>query len=96
MKQLAALIALVVVVLGVAWATSSTSGASLGFCTVLVAGGVLAHKYALSVQAAGPAAPKTGGPRGFVIAVIQNTVRFVIAAVVIAWMIVSLQWFIGA
>ena len=91
MKRFAGLIALIGVVFAVALASSSASGASLGLCTALVLGGVLVHKLIQSAESA-DASRVPSGVRGFAAAVAQNTMRFAIGALTIAWMVVSLQW----
>ena len=94
MNRLATLIALVLVVWAVSFGISSLSGSALLFATVLVATGVLAHKFVLRAVAANHGV-KTSTFREFTACLLQNLFRFAIGAVVIAWIAVSALWFFG-
>jgi hypothetical protein len=96
MNRFASVIALVIVVAVVSAMSASYSGTSLALATVLVAGGVLVHKFVLSVETAEAAVTQSNGFLGFAGHVMRNVLRFAIGAVVIAWMVVSVLWFVGA
>jgi hypothetical protein len=95
MNRFASLIALVAVVAVVGAMSASFTGTSLAVVTVLLAGGVLAHRFAQTLEIAG-----TGGARHraweFAGALVRNFLRLAIGAVVIAWMVVSLLGFVVA
>jgi hypothetical protein len=94
MNRFAAPFALLVVVAVVSAMSASFSGTSLGLVTVLVAAGVLVHKFVLSADMAEAGGVKADGFWSFAGHVFRNAVRFAIGAVVIAWMVVSLLWFV--
>ena len=94
MNRLATLIALVLVAWAVSAAISMHSGSFLLLATVLVAAGVLVHKFVHSAVAANEAA-RLSSVGQFVACLLQNLFRFAIGAVVIAWMAVSALWFFG-
>jgi hypothetical protein len=94
MNRLATLIALILVAWAVSTGISSHSGASLVLATVLVATGVLVHKFVHSAVAANGGV-KLSSVREFTACLLQNLFRFAIGAVVIAWMAVAALWFFG-
>lgn len=94
MNRLATLLALVFVLAAVSAAISSMSGSTLLLATMLIATGVLVHKFVLSAVAANTAAPLSTF-REFLACLFQNLFRFAIGAVVIAWAAVSVLWFFG-
>ena len=95
MNRFAVIIALTIVVLGTSVATSFSVATSLAFATVLVAGAMFLHEFAFSVGNAGGAAAGISHAREFLACVVQYTIRFAIAALAIAWTVVSLQWYAG-
>ena len=96
MNRFAGLIALLIVVAAVSSLSASMSGVSLGLVTVLVAGGVLVHKFVLGVEAAEASVTAANSFVGFAAQVMRNLLRFAIGATVIAWMVVSVLGWIGA
>lgn len=94
MNRIAALIALVFVVGAVSAGVSSLSGSTLLLATVLVAIGVLVHKFVRAAVLA-QAGTRPSGIRQFATCLVQNLFRFAIGAVVIAWMAASVLWFFG-
>ena len=95
MNRFAAIIALTVVALGTSVATSFSIAASLTLATALVIGAVLLHEFAFSVGTAGRHAAGLSDARAFLACVVGYTIRFSIAALAIAWSVVTLQWFAG-
>lgn len=87
MKRFAGLLAVIIVAYGIATA-------SLGLCTVLVAGGALVLKFVPSVEADAGAA-KVSNAQEFVTLLSTNVFRLAIGALAIAWTVVSVQWFAG-
>jgi len=96
MNRFSAIFALTIVVLGVSVATSFSIAASLAFATALVVGAMLVHEFAFNVETTGRGAARTSHSREFLACVVQYTIRFSIAALAIAWTIVSLQWYAGS
>jgi len=94
MNRFAAIVALTTVVLGVSIATSFSIAASLAFATALVVGAMLVHEVAFSTG--GQAAARFSHARAFLAGVVSHTIRFSIAALAIAWTVVSLQWYAGS
>jgi hypothetical protein len=92
MNRFAIPVALIVVLAVVSAMSASFSGTSLALVTVLVAAGVLVHGFASSAQAAEAGSANTAGLRSFAGHLVRNVLRFSIGAVVIAWMVVGLQW----
>lgn len=95
MNRFASLIALVSVVAIVSAISASFTGTSLAVVTVLVASGVLIYRFAQTAEFA-----KAGGAGfencvDFAGNVIRQLLRFAVGAVVIAWMVVSLLWFVA-
>lgn len=95
MNRFAAIFAMIVVVLGVSVATSFSTAISLAFATAMVGGSMLVHEYAFDGTAGG-ATTWFSRAREFLASVIRFTIRFSIAAMAIAWTVVSLQWYIGS
>jgi len=96
MNRFAAIFAMIIVVLGVSVATSFSIAASLAFATALVVGAMLVHEFAFGVEPSGRGAARTSHAREFLASVVQYTIRFSIAALAIAWTVVSLQWYAGS
>jgi hypothetical protein len=96
MNRFAAIIALTTVVLGVSIATSFSTAASLAFATALVAGAMLVHEFAFSLETSGRGSARISHVREFLASVVSHTIRFSIAALAIAWTVVSLQWYAGS
>jgi hypothetical protein len=95
MNRLAALTALVIVVCAVSAGISSQSSTMLVLATVLMATGVLVHRFVHGAVVANAGA-QVSTFRGFLACVAQNLLRFGIGAIVIAWMAVSALRFFGA
>lgn len=95
MNRLATLIALVIVVCAVSAGISSQSSTTLVLATVLMATGVLVHRFVNSAVAANAGA-QVSTVREFLVCLAQNLFRFGIGAIVIAWMAVSALRFFGA
>jgi hypothetical protein len=93
MNRFANLIALVAVVAIVSMMSASFTGTSLAVVTVLVASGVLAYRFAQGAEAM-----ETGAAGSdfwsFAALTLRNLLRFAVGAVAIAWMVVSLLWFV--
>ena len=96
MNRFAAIVAISIVVLGVSVATSFSTAASLALATALVAGAMLVHEFAFSIEPAGGGAARLAHVREFLACVVQYTIRFSIAALAISWTVVSLQWYAGS
>jgi len=95
MNRFAVIIAMLIVVTGVSVANSFSTGASLAFATTLVAAAMLVHEFAFGVEIAGRGTARVSNLRAFLSQVVSHTIRFAIAAVAIAWTVVSLQWYAG-
>jgi len=95
MNRLATLIALVIVVCAVSAGISSQSSTMLVLATVLMATGVLVHRFVHSAVVAN-AGTQVSTFRQLLACVVHNLFRFGIGAIVIAWMAVSALWFFGA
>ncbi len=54
---------------------------------------MLAHEFAFSVEVSGAGTARYSNARAFLARVVSHTIRFAIAAVAIAWTVVSLQWY---
>jgi hypothetical protein len=93
MNRFAAIFALLIVATGVSVASAFSTAASLALATAMVAGAMLVHEFAFSVGFAGAGAAGVSQARGFLALVVNHTIRFAIAAVAIAWTVVSLQWY---
>ena len=96
MNRFAAIFAMTIVVLGVSVATSFSVAASLAFATALVIGAMLVHEFAFSAGTAGRGAAGVSHAREFLATVVHYTIRFSIAALAIAWTVVSLQCYPGS
>ena len=94
MNRFASIFALVIVVFGVSVAGAFSIAASLAIATALVAGAMLVHEVAFS--SGGQAAARISQAREFLGGVVRHTIRFSIAALAIAWTVVSLQWYAGS
>ena len=92
MNRFAVIAAMLIVVTGVSVASSFSTTASLAFATALVASAMLVHEFAFAVYA-GPRGARTSHVREFLALVVSHTIRFAIAAVAIAWTVVSLRWY---
>jgi hypothetical protein len=53
----------------------------------------LVHEFAFSVEVSGAGTAPYSNARAFLTRVVSHTIRFAIAAVAIAWTVVSLQWY---
>lgn len=95
MNRLAALIALVIVVCAVSAGISSQSSTMLVLATVLMATGVLVHRFVKSAVVA-DAGTQVSNFRAFLACVAQNLVRFGIGAILIAWVVIAALRFFGA
>ena len=95
MNRLATLIALVIVVCAVSAGISSQSSTMLVLATVLMAAGVLVHRFVHGAVVAN-IGTQVSTLRQFLACLAQNLFRFGIGAVVIAWAAVSALWFFGA
>ena len=95
MDRFAAIVALTTVVIGTSVATAFSLAASLAFATALVAGAMVLHESAFSVGGAGGATARVSHAREFQASVVRYTIRFAIAALAIAWTVVTLQWYAG-
>jgi hypothetical protein len=84
-----------IVVLGVSVATSFSVAASLAFSTALVLGAMLVHELPSVLELRDTQRRQGLAPR-FLASVVQYTIRFSIAALAVAWTVVSLQWYPGA
>ena len=93
MNRLAVIVALLIVVIGVSVASSFSTAASLAFATALVGGAMLAHEFAHRAENAGRGTTTMSNVRVFLGRIVSHTIRFAIAAVAIAWTVVSLQWY---
>ena len=96
MNRFAVIIAMLIVVTGVSVASSFSTGASLAFATALVAAAMLVHEFAFSVEVSDAGTARLSNARDFLARVVSHTIRFAIAALAIAWTVVSLQWYAGA
>jgi hypothetical protein len=94
MNRFASLIALVGVVAIVSAMSASFTGTSLAVVTVLVASGVLVYRFAQSFEFAGDGAAGLENGWSFAGNVARQFLRFAIGAIVIAWMVVSLLWWV--
>jgi hypothetical protein len=94
MNRFANLIAFIGVVAIVSAMSASFTGTSLAVVTVLVASGVLVYRFAQTFEVAeGGATPLENGWK-FAGNLIRHLLRFAIGAIVIAWMVVSLLWWV--
>jgi hypothetical protein len=93
MNRFAVIVSMLIVVTGVSVASAFSTAASLAFATALVASAMLVHEFAFSVEIAGKGAARHSHVREFLALVLGHTIRFAIAAVAIAWTVVSLQWY---
>jgi hypothetical protein len=95
MNRIAVLSALVAVIAVVGAMSASFTGTSLAVVTVLIASGLLVHRFAESfaLAEAGEAAPR--GVAAITAVFIRNVFRFAIGAMVLGWMVVSLLWFVA-
>ena len=96
MNRFAVILAMLIVVTGVSVANSFSTGASLAAATALVGAAMLVHEFAFGVETAGAGTARSSQVREFLAAVVSYTIRFAIAAVAIAWTVVSLQWYAGS
>ena len=94
MNRIAVLSAFVAVLAVVAAMSASFTGTSLAVVTVLVASGVLVYRFAQSFAMAEASGAGSKGFAAFTANVFRNVFRFAIGSVVIAWMVVSLLWFV--
>jgi hypothetical protein len=94
MNRFAILVALLTVVGAVSAMSASFTGTSFGVITVLVASGVLVCRFAQSIGVLEPVAAAAGDFRVFVIVAIRHLFRIAVGSLVIAWMVVSLLWFV--
>ena len=93
MNRLAVVIAMLIVVTGVSVASSFSTAASLAFATALVTGAMLVHEFAFRFEGTGGGTASLSRVREFFGSVLSHTIRFAIAALAIAWTVVSLQWY---
>jgi hypothetical protein len=96
MNRFASVFAVVIVVFGISVATTFSVGISLAVATALAAGAMLVHEFAFSAGTSGGAAVRISQAREFFASVTAHTIRFSIAALAIAWTVVSLQWYAGS
>lgn len=95
MNRFANPIALITVLAVVAAAAAAVTGTSMAVVTVLVASGVLVYRFAQTAEFAGASGGSEDSGWAMAGQVIRNLLRFAIGAVVIAWMVVSLIWFVA-
>ena len=93
MNRLAVIIAMLIVVTGVSVASAFSTAVSLAFATALVGCAMLVHEFAFRVERVGRGTARLSQVREFFGQVASHTIRFAIAAVAIAWTVVSLQWY---
>ncbi len=93
MNRFASVFAMLIVVLGISIATAFSIGISLAVALALVAGAMFAYEKAFSAATAGRGAPQVSQAREFFAKLLQHTIRFSIAALAIAWTVLSLQWY---
>jgi len=94
MNRFASLIALVAVLAVVSAMSASFTGTSLAVVTVLVASGVLVYRFAQTLEFAEASAFSMENCWSVAGNLIRQFLRFAIGALVIAWMVVSLLWFV--
>jgi hypothetical protein len=94
MNRFASLIAFVGVVAIVSAMSASFTGTSLAVVTVLVASGVLVYRVASTFESAKSGATSPGNGWHFAGNLIRQFLRFAVGAIVIAWMVVSLLWWV--
>lgn len=95
MNRFASPIALIIVLAVVSAMAAAFTGTSLAVVTVLVASGVLVYRFAQTAQFAEAGSARMDSAWSFAGNVVRNLLRFAIGAVVIAWMVVSLLWFVA-